>query len=142
MSTTGLEVFDRTLQATHIWLDEIMGEVGPDRQHAYHVLRAVLHALRDRLPTPTAVHLGAQLPLLVRGIYYDSWSLGGEQAHGRKLDDFLAQVEAGLAATRPTNAEDAARAVFGVISRHVSAGETEKVMHVLPKEIRSLWAPR
>ena len=54
-AATGLEVFDRTLQATHVWLDEIMDELGPDRQHALHVLRAVLHALRDRLPAVIAL---------------------------------------------------------------------------------------
>jgi uncharacterized protein (DUF2267 family) len=73
MSSTGLEAFDKTLQITHVWLDEIMAELGPDRQRAYHALRAVLHALRDRWPLNLAAHLGAQLPLLVRGIYYDNW---------------------------------------------------------------------
>jgi uncharacterized protein (DUF2267 family) len=142
MSTTGLEVFDRTLQATHIWLDEIMGELGPDRQHAYHVLRAVMHALRDRLPLAEAVHLGAQLPLLVRGIYYDSWSPGTGPGAGRKLKGFLAGVDAGLSGTRPTSAEEATRVVFGVLARHVSAGETEKIMHALPADIRQLWSVR
>jgi len=69
MSFTGLEVFDKTLQIAPVWL----GEMGPDRQRAHHALRAVRHALRDRLPLHLAAHLGAQLPLLVRGIYYDSW---------------------------------------------------------------------
>ena len=73
MSATGLEVFDRSLQETNIWLDEIMEDVGPDRQRAYHVLRAVLHTLRDRLTVEEAAHLSAQLPLLVRGIYYEGW---------------------------------------------------------------------
>jgi len=50
MSTTGLEVFDRTLQATHIWLDEISEKIGPDRALAWKVLSTVLQALRDRLP--------------------------------------------------------------------------------------------
>ena len=73
MSATGLDVFDKTLQTTNIWLDEIMAKLGPDRQVAWHVLGAVLHALRDRLQIGLAVHLGAQLPLLVRGLYYDQW---------------------------------------------------------------------
>jgi len=42
MATTGLEVFDRTLHITNIWLDEIMKEVGPDRQAAWRALGAVL----------------------------------------------------------------------------------------------------
>ena len=41
MSTTGLDVFDKTLQTTNIWLDEIMDVVGPDRGVAWHVLGAV-----------------------------------------------------------------------------------------------------
>src|SRR6266568_3524840 len=73
MSATGLEVFDKTLQTTNIWLDEIMAKLGPDRRIAWHALGAVLHALRDRLQIGLAVHLGAQLPLLVRGLYYDQW---------------------------------------------------------------------
>jgi len=71
MSATGLDIFDRTLQITNTWLDEIMEALGPDRQVAWHTLGAVLRAVRDRVPPALAVHLGAQLPLLVRGLYYD-----------------------------------------------------------------------
>jgi uncharacterized protein (DUF2267 family) len=98
MSSTGLEVFDKTLQITHIWVDEIMAELGPDRQRAYHALRAVLHALRDRLPLNLAAHLGAQLPLLVRGIYYDSWDPQPETTRERKQAEFLERVTAGCRA--------------------------------------------
>jgi uncharacterized protein (DUF2267 family) len=139
MSATGLDVFDKTLQTTNIWLDEIMDELGPDRQHAYHVLRAVLDALRDRLPLNEAVHLGAQLPLLVRGAYYEGWRPQTQPSGERKLEDFLAKVVTGLHGTRPTNTQDAVRSVFGTIARHVSSGEAEKVARVLPEEIRALW---
>ena len=44
-----------------------------DRKLAYNVLKATLHALRDRIGPENAIHLGAQLPILVRGIYYDGW---------------------------------------------------------------------
>ena len=37
-------MFDKTLQTTNIWLDEIMAKRGLDRQMAWHVLGAVLHA--------------------------------------------------------------------------------------------------
>jgi uncharacterized protein (DUF2267 family) len=74
MSATGLDVFDRTLQATNIWLDDIMQELGwSDRHRAYHALRAVLHALRDRLPVDDAAHFAAQLPMLIRGLFYEGW---------------------------------------------------------------------
>jgi uncharacterized protein (DUF2267 family) len=74
MSITGLEVFDTTLQKTNEWLQEIMQEFGTEnRQQAYAALRATLHTLRERLPTEETAHLGAQLPMLIRGIYYEGW---------------------------------------------------------------------
>ena len=73
MSATGLEVFDTTLQKTNIWLKEIGDELGPDRQRSYQALRAVLHTVRDRLTVDQAAHLGSQLPMLVRGIYFEGW---------------------------------------------------------------------
>ena len=72
MSATGLEVFDRTLQVTNTWLDEMMETLPRDRKLAWHVLAAVLRTIRDRVPINLAAHLGAQLPLLVRGTYYDN----------------------------------------------------------------------
>src|SRR5215207_1392970 len=71
MSATGLDVFDKTLQTTSIWLDELMQEIGHDRQVAWHVLGAVLRGVRDRIPLELAAHLGAQLPLLVLQLRFD-----------------------------------------------------------------------
>jgi uncharacterized protein (DUF2267 family) len=139
MSAKGLDVFDKTLQTTHNWLDEIMAELGPDRQVAYHALRAVLHALRDRLPLELAAHLSAQLPLLVRGIYYDEWHPRPETSKQRSREEFLGHVGEGLRGIRPVNPEQAARAVFGVVARHVSEGQAEKVRQALPKDVQALW---
>ena len=49
MSLTGLDVFDETVHKTNTWLKEIAKALGLERHGAYQVLRAVLHALRDRL---------------------------------------------------------------------------------------------
>jgi uncharacterized protein (DUF2267 family) len=45
------------------------------KNSAYQALRGTLHALRDRLPKEEAVQLAAQLPLLIKGMYYDGWTL-------------------------------------------------------------------
>jgi uncharacterized protein (DUF2267 family) len=72
MPVTQPDVFEQTLQKTNEWLTRLATELaGDDRQLAYRALRASLHALRDRLIVDEAAHLGAQLPLLVRGIYYE-----------------------------------------------------------------------
>jgi uncharacterized protein (DUF2267 family) len=139
MTNTGLEVFDDTLQKTNIWLKEIESELGPDRQRSYHALRAVLHALRDRLTVDEAAHLGAQLPLLVRGIYYESYRPAGKPNKIRSRDEFLARVNSDLQNIRPIGADDAVRAVFRVVGRNCDPGEVREVIGSLPADVRTLW---
>lgn len=139
MSATGLDVFDKTVQTTNIWLDEVMADVGPDRQVAWHVLGAVLRALRDRIPADLAAHLGAQLPLLVRGSYYDGYRPSHEPSRIRDQDEFLGYVNERLSDTRPVNVRDAVSSVFGVLSAHLPRGQCEKVRDALPADIKALW---
>lgn len=139
MSTNGLEVFDKTLQTTHIWLKEINEVIGPDRRLAWKVLSIVLHKLRDRLPIDVAAHLGAQLPLLVRGVYYDQFQPAKQPTACRDLDEFVAEVQEWLADARPVDAADAVDAVFGTLSRHVPEGQLAIVRNALPDTIRERW---
>lgn len=139
MSATGIEVFDKTLQTTNVWLNEIMEDHGPDRQAAWHILSAVLRTLRDRLPTELSAHLGAQLPLLVRGTYYEQFEPARQPLKERTLDEFLAHIEAAFAFGRPVDAEEAVRSVFKVLSHYIDPGEVRKVREALPAEVRELW---
>jgi len=139
MSATGLEVFDKTLQTTHIWLDEIMAEVGPDRRLAWKLLSSVLHVLRDRLPVGLAAHLGAQLPLLVRGAYYDQFQPARQPAAWDNSEAFIAQVADRLHDARPVDPEEALKVVLGVLSRNIGAGQLIKVKEALPRDIHLLW---
>jgi uncharacterized protein (DUF2267 family) len=138
MSATGLPVFDKTIQTTNLWLDEIIERLGPDRQHAWKVLSTVLHKVRDRLPLGEAVHLGAQLPLIVRGVYYDQFT-PSRQPTDWDLERFVAEVNAWLADTRPTDPTDAIRAVFRTLSRNITPGEIENIQNALPADLRAFW---
>jgi uncharacterized protein (DUF2267 family) len=139
MSATGLEVFDTTVQTTNQWLNEISEVIGPDRQRAYDVLRAVLHSLRDRLTVDQAAHLGAQLPMLVRGIYFEGWKPARNPQKYRSQEDFLGHVKEELRNVRPMDPQDGTRAVFKVINHHIDPGEAADVMQALPKQIRTMW---
>lgn len=141
MSTTGLEVFDETLHKTNTWLKEIAKTLGLDRHGAYQVLRAVLHCLRDRLMINEAAQLGDQLPMLIRGIYYEAWHPAGKPEKIRSRDEFLAAVTTRIAMKQSIDPEDAVRAVFRTLENHVSAGEIRDMMQVLPEDIRALWPP-
>ena len=139
MSATGLDVFDKTLQTTNIWLDEIMSELGPDRQLAWHVLGAVLRALRDRLPVGLIAHLGSQLPILVRGTYYDQWTPRDKPLELRSREEFFDHVGQALWNTRPVNVQEAVQVVFRTISNHVTEGQVRKVRESLPRDLATLW---
>ena len=140
MSATGLEVFDKTAQTTNAWLKEIMEATGLDRRRAYHVLTAVLHALRDRPTVDEVAQLGAQLPILVRGLYYDRWHHpAGKPDRLRHKEEFLATVAAELDHIGQIDPEDASRAVFAVLERHIAPGEIEDVKAMLPTHLRELW---
>jgi uncharacterized protein (DUF2267 family) len=141
VSTTGLEVFDETLHKTNTWLKEIATALGLDRHGAYQVLRAVLHCLRDRLTINEAAQLGDQLPMLVRGIYYEAWRPAGKPEKIRSRDEFLRAIGARIVMKQSIDPENAARAVFRTLENHVSAGEIRDVMQVLPEDIRALFPP-
>jgi uncharacterized protein (DUF2267 family) len=134
MSATGLEVFDKTLQTTNIWLDEIAATLGPDRQVAWKVLSVVLHKLRDRMPVELAAHLSAELPR----VYYDQFE-PAKLPTDWKLEEFIHDVSKWLSDVRPINPQDAVRAVFSVLSRHVPRGQIEKVKAALPADSRAFW---
>jgi uncharacterized protein (DUF2267 family) len=139
MSASGLDVFDRTLETTHVWLNEICNDLGPDKQVAWKVLSTVLHKLRDRLTINLAAHLGAQLPLLIRGVYYDQFEPGKMPSEFRSRDEFVAEVAEWLSDTRPVDPDEAIRSVFRVLSRHISEGQINKVRDALPKGLRQMW---
>jgi uncharacterized protein (DUF2267 family) len=143
MSATGLAVFDTTLQKTHMWLDDIMREMqwSDERQRAYMALRSVLHALRDRLTMEEALDLGAQLPMLVRGFYYEGWKPLVTPRKERHKEEFLAHIKQAFRNDERMDAEQIARAVFRVLARRVDEGEIHDIQHLLPAELRELWTP-
>ena len=140
MSVTGLDVFDTTLHKTNNWLNELMQLLGwQDKHKAYLALRATLHALRDRLTVEEVAQLGAQLPMLIRGFYYEGWDPTGKPLKVRHKEEFLARIEEQFRGDNRIDPEQVARAVFTVLADRVTEGEIEDVKHILPAEIQDLW---
>ena len=141
MSNAASEIFDAPLQKTQIWLNELMSELQWDDkpQKTFLALRTALHALRDRLTVAEAVHLGAQLPILIRGFYYEGWTLSQKPVKERHKSDFLDHVARVFRDDDTVDPEKVMRAVFKVLARHISSGEIKDVKHVLPKSLQELW---
>ncbi len=140
MSATGLKTFDSTIQSTNIWLDDIMRELGwGDRHRAYTALRVVLHTLRDRLTVDCAAHFGAQLPMLVRGFYYEGWRPAHKPVKAHSLDLFLMHITDAFLHDIEADSRQIAGAVFRTLSQHLTEGEITKVQQALPAQLREFW---
>jgi uncharacterized protein (DUF2267 family) len=135
--THDVTIIDRSVEQTNIWLNEIADAFEGGRGDAYRVLRAVLHALRDRVSVDEAAQLGAQLPELVRGIYYAEWNPGRTPARG-SAKAFLDRIAREATLAGDTEAEFAVGAVMRTLRRHVSAGEIDDVIAQLPQDLREI----
>ena len=140
MRTEGLESIDHTVQLTHAWINELDALVGwESKARSYRLLRTVIQALRDWLPVNDAVHFGAQLPALLRGVYYEHWRPAATPVPDRHRKDFLARVDEAFATDPILFTSEAASAVFELLTGKIAAGEIEKVRHALPADLRALW---
>ncbi len=141
MPATGLEVFDTTIQKTNKWLKEIREDLHlHNRREAYHALRSVLHQLRDRMTLEEVAQFSAQLPMLVRGIFFEGWDPTGKPERIRHIDEFLTPIQEEFHQMGLTvNPRQVAQSVFKTLNRHISKGEIQDVRSILPQEIRELW---
>jgi uncharacterized protein (DUF2267 family) len=138
--TTGLDVFDTTVQETNLWLKDVMERIGTyDRHSAYSTLRAVLHAVRNRIGPENAAHLGAQLPMLIRGLYYEGWDPTGKPTKERHEAQFLAHIAKELPRAEVGEVERGTRAVLDVLSKRIDRGAAVKIAIIFPEELLKFW---
>ena len=137
-----LKQLDRAVQSTNTWLKEIGRGLGVSPTAAWHVLAAVLHTLRDRMSVDEARHFGAQLPLVIRGLFFDQWGPAHRLPRIHTRAQFAARVKSRLK-TEEMEPEEAIAVIFGVLLRHPT-GEIQKVLKTLPPSFRPLVqaAPR
>ena len=133
-----VSVIERTVSKANEWLERLCREMkSDDRQHAYVLLRAVLHTLRDRIGPEVSVHLAAQLPLLVRGIFYEGWD-PGTTPQKLTLDEFINRIEREANVRSAAEAASGARAVMQVLWDELAPGTMDHVIAVLPDEFAVL----
>lgn len=140
MGTSTTDVFDRAIQTANEWLLDVAMRLGPEdnKAEALRAVRAVLHALRDRLGVNEAAHFSAQLPLVIRGVFFEGWHPAGKPLRQHR-EEFLRHVESEFGRESGIDPESLCRAVFETVEEHVTPGEAEKVIDCLPADLRQLW---
>ncbi len=125
--------------AAEDWVDDLMRRLGwQDRERVYRALLAALHALRDCLGRDEAVYIGAQLPVLLRGLYYEGWHVGARPAV-RSRAAFLERIDDGVHRDPGIDTEQVARAVFALLSARLPTAEIEDAKAATPSVLHNLW---
>ena len=140
MVSTGFTTISTTVDKTNHILKEIEQANGwpPERRkQSYAALRAVLHALRDRLTVEESAHLAAQLPMLVRGLYYDGWDPSRVPQKMTK-DEFLQRVRREFPYDVKGGTAHVVQTVLDSLRHHVTAGEWEDIKASVPKDLASV----
>lgn len=140
MKQTGLDSLDHAPQVVAEWLNLLQEDLGwPDRGRAYRLLRETLHGIRDFLTVAEAADLSAQLPLLIRGLFFEGWSPANTPVQPRTADAFLERVTAAFAKDPLLEPDVAIASVFSVLRRRIDPGEYEQMSRSLRHAIRELW---
>lgn len=140
MSFTGVDSLDASIDKARGWLADIDAGFGTgDRRLAYRVLRAWLHCLRDRLSVEVAAHFAAQLPELLRGVFFEGWNPSRvPQKYDRA--GYVTRF-AREARVRDSDVAKAAGIVTAVARRHMSGGVVAQAFERLPADLRELLEP-
>ena len=136
---TATHSVDAAARATEDWIDDFVQRLGwGDRDRVYLALVAGLHALRDCLHQDEAIYLGAQLPALLRGLYYEGWHPASRPT-AKSRSAFLERINDGLHRDPGVDAERVARAMFALLAARFPAAEVEDAKASMPHELHNLW---
>ena len=109
---------------------------------AGRIIRAVFHALRNRLSHEESFQLLAQLPVSLKGVYVDGWRFNKDFNRINQINDFLdgvRQEDGGLAGYdfgNNSKAGVAVASVFKALKYFVSEEEMNDIIDVMPTELK------
>lgn len=140
MSARGLDVIDRTVQKTYEWVNELRDRLdwSSDRD-ALRLLRVTLHQIRDRVHVNETAQLSAQLPVLLRGMYFEGWQPHLVPLSGRHASDFIDAIEHHVGDVMEYRGKQDIFAVFQLLNNRISMGEVNDIRANLPEDIRAMW---
>jgi uncharacterized protein (DUF2267 family) len=139
MTSIGITALDHAPQVFAAWLNELCDDLGFPQPRAYMLLHETLHAIRDFLTVDEAADLAAQLPVLVRGVYFEGWNPSKSPAKPRNKSDLIERVASRFQKEPLDDPDRAVAAVIDLLRRHVSWGEFKQVKHAMRKPIQELW---
>jgi uncharacterized protein (DUF2267 family) len=116
-----------------------------NRDKAGRILSSILHALRDIISPEESLQFIAQLPMFLKAVYVNGWSIKKDKPRIKKMAEFIDLVRKydGPAAINDFEyndevAEQYIDTTFIYLRKYVSLGELEDIRDSLPKELKSM----
>lgn len=137
MAEQMISAFESSLDKTNVMLKEIESAYGwpkEQRNQSYAAMRTVLHLLRDRMPVGQSVEFAQQLPVLLRGVYFEGWQPENVPVKLNR-DDFLYEVRQGFPYDVEGGTQRVVQVVLDTLRRHVNQGEWEDVKSTMPRDL-------
>ena len=120
-------------------------DLAHDSNKAGRILIAVLHALRDIITTEESLQLIAQLPMFLKAVYVNGWSIKKNKPKIKRMSDFLELVRAYDWPAELNDFEFSdevteryVNTTFLSLRKYVSPGEMEDIRDGLPKDLKSM----
>ena len=140
MCSGQIHVFERTTHEAHDWVNDLAGRIGwSGERDVLRLLRAVLCRIRDHLQINEMAQLSAQLPIMLRGMFYEGWQPKNMQLRERKAEDLIAAIEARVGDVLDYRGAEDIVAVFALLNARISRGEIADVRANLPAELKEMW---
>lgn len=137
-----VRVFENSVQKSEGWIKEMQSELDwVSADSAYHLLRSVLHVLRDNFSIDEAAHFSAQLPLVLRGTFYECWNPQKNQVQGLTKEEFLNAVRSNMGPSDRLNYdfEKGVVVAVGVIMNHISQGEMDDIIQSQKHSLKNFF---
>lgn len=140
MTAQGLEVIDHSVHLTHEWINELAGRLDwSSKRSALRLLRVTLHHIRDHMHVDELAQFSAQLPILIRGFFFEEWVPKTTPIKERHAADFVAYINGLMNECEEYRGREDIKCVFDLLNARISRGEMENVRSVMSEDIRSLW---
>jgi len=140
MSTKHIQVFERTTHEAHDWVNELTARLDwTSERDALRLLRVVLRKLRDHLPVNEMAQFSAQLPIMLRGMFFEGWQPNAAPARAQPAAAFITAVEAEVADVLDYRGPVDIAVVFHLLNARISRGEVEDVRANLPTDLQAMW---
>ena len=139
--------FNQYASEAHTFMKEYAKEMNlaDNRDKAGRILTSILHALRDIISPTESLQFIAQLPMFLKAVYVNGWSLKKDKPKVKRMPEFIELVRKhdGPAAINDFEysdevAEQYIDTTFIYLRKYVSLGEMEDIRDGLPKDLKSM----